>query len=365
MNNVSILMASDLPHFGNLRPLRYVSERICFAMSMTCNTVLAWLLIREKDRVMKPYSRVLLINCLFDYLYTIGCFIIEIVGEMRYSPELEIDDGNYIFIINGLPKNWSREAQQLSAAGFVFLCSLAGYVAPIEFTFRYMLVVKNRLLKAWELTAMSLFVVLLGIVSGSFIYLTCDAVPDHNATFGHLMSHPMWMNEDGTVPPYFGLDRSNSFLKAFVAIVMVCDTMIVVVIVTTSLVTLKVLRRLRHQMTERTRYLQKQLNRLMLAEVISLLAVIVVPFAIAMWCLILRVQYVGFGILMIIIVTWIPTVNPMTTIILVGPYRNALFGRFRVRKNNYATDKSNSIGDMTNAAFSMPSQYPPLNEGQT
>ncbi|KAH7702290.1 hypothetical protein AAVH_30561, partial [Aphelenchoides avenae] len=199
MNNGTFLTASDLPHFGNLRPVRYASERICFGMSMMCNTVLAWLLIREKDRIMKPYSRVLLINCLFDYLYTIGCFVIEI--------ELEINDGNYIFIINGMPKNWSREAQQLSAAGFVFLCSLAGYVAPIEFTFRYMLVVKNRLLKAWELTAMSLFVVLLGIVSGSFIYLTCDAVPDHSATFGHLMSHPMWTNEDGTVPPYFGLDR--------------------------------------------------------------------------------------------------------------------------------------------------------------
>lgn len=48
---------------------------------------------------------------------------------------------------------------------------------------------------------------------------------------------------------------------------MVCDTIIVAVIVTSSAVTLKVLGKLKGQMTDRTRYMQTQLNRLMSAEV--------------------------------------------------------------------------------------------------
>ncbi|KAH7693594.1 hypothetical protein AAVH_39368, partial [Aphelenchoides avenae] len=43
--------------FWNLRPLRHYSERLTFVLSLIGNTTLAVLLIREKNEVMKPYSR--------------------------------------------------------------------------------------------------------------------------------------------------------------------------------------------------------------------------------------------------------------------------------------------------------------------
>ncbi|KAH7711656.1 hypothetical protein AAVH_21047 [Aphelenchoides avenae] len=205
-----------------------------------------------------------------------------------------------------------------------------------------------------ELLGMALVVAMLGTISGVFIYLSCDAIPDQGAAFGYIMSNPMWINSDGTVGPFYGLDRNNAFFKIFVVIVMVCDTIIVAVIVTSSAVTLKVLGKLRNQMTDRTRYMQTQLNRLMSAEVISLMVVVVIPFTVAMMCLILRVRFVGLGIFVGIVVTWIPTVNPVTTILLVGPYRTELFGRFGIvkkRMRNY-----NSVSDTTKGAFSLPSQ---------
>ncbi|KAH7701319.1 hypothetical protein AAVH_31550, partial [Aphelenchoides avenae] len=259
--------------------------------------------------------------------------------------EHEFNDGNYIFIINGVPKNWGKTGQMLSVAVWVGLCSSSGYVAPIEFIFRYVLVVKGRVLKMKELLGMALVVAMLGTISGVFIYLSCDAIPDQGAAFGYIMSNPMWINGDGT---------NNAFFKIFVVIVMVCDTVIVAVIVTSSAVTLKVLGKLRNQMTDRTRYMQTQLNRLMSAEVISLMVVVVIPFTVAMMCLILRVRFVGLGIFVGIVVTWIPTVNPVTTILLVGPYRTELFGRFGIvkkRMRNY-----NSVSDTTKGVFSLPSQ---------
>lgn len=78
-SNSSALVVFD-GYFGNLRPLRHVSERICFFTSLAANAVLAVLLIREKNEVMKPYSRVLLINVAFDVLYTVICMLVETVG---------------------------------------------------------------------------------------------------------------------------------------------------------------------------------------------------------------------------------------------------------------------------------------------
>ncbi|KAH7700424.1 hypothetical protein AAVH_32456, partial [Aphelenchoides avenae] len=61
----------------NLRPLRAYSERVCFGVSMVANTVLIMLLIRERNPTIRPYSRVLLLSAIFDYVYTIVSIVVE------------------------------------------------------------------------------------------------------------------------------------------------------------------------------------------------------------------------------------------------------------------------------------------------
>lgn len=64
-----------------------------------------------------------------------------------------------------------------------------------------------------ELLGMALVVAMLGTISGVFIYLSCDAIPDQGAAFGYIMSNPMWINGDGTVGPFYGLDRARHMLS--------------------------------------------------------------------------------------------------------------------------------------------------------
>lgn len=80
MSNISISL--EPARFYNLRPFRRYSERASFVLSICLNSVLATLLVREKNEVMRPYSRVLLLNCAFDYLYTVVCMVAEMVGHM-------------------------------------------------------------------------------------------------------------------------------------------------------------------------------------------------------------------------------------------------------------------------------------------
>ncbi|KAH7698374.1 hypothetical protein AAVH_34533, partial [Aphelenchoides avenae] len=186
-------------YFGNLRPFRHYSERVCVVASLVSNTILAALLLSEKNEVMKPYSRVLLINVVFDYFYTIVSMVIEM--------ELEMNEGVYIFIINGIPKDFSPELQRLTVWVFIGACASAILMSPIEFIFRYCLVVKKYPLRAWQLLAMGGAVALTGFVDSMFLYLAVLSVPDHNEAFSRLMSHPMWRNENGETALFFGADK--------------------------------------------------------------------------------------------------------------------------------------------------------------
>ncbi|KAH7680296.1 hypothetical protein AAVH_41329, partial [Aphelenchoides avenae] len=63
--------------FLNLRPVRFYSAKICFGTSIVANAILILLLLNEKNKTVKPYSRVLLLNGSLDYLYTLIAFFCE------------------------------------------------------------------------------------------------------------------------------------------------------------------------------------------------------------------------------------------------------------------------------------------------
>ncbi|KAH7697140.1 hypothetical protein AAVH_35779, partial [Aphelenchoides avenae] len=223
--------------------------------------------------------------------------------------EVEMNQGNYIFIVNGLPKHWSLQWQIFSFATFIFFLSLTGYVAPIEFIFRYVLVVKGVTLSALHLAGMALFVIVLSLIHAIFVFLACSTVPDPQAAFAHLMTDPMW-TMNGEKAAYFGADKDSIFYHLFMASVSICDQCVGAIVVLTSISTLRTLRRKAGEMTTKTRYMQSQLNRLMFAEAASLAIVVVIPFGGAMMALFLKVRCVGLGVLLATLVIWIPTVNP-------------------------------------------------------
>ncbi|KAH7719269.1 hypothetical protein AAVH_13241, partial [Aphelenchoides avenae] len=83
--------------------------------------------------------------------------------------------------------------------------------------------------------------------------------------------------------------------------------------------------------------------------VFSLVSVTVIPHASIMPLVFLNVKYVGFGVLIIIFFQWIPIVNPVTTIFLVGPYRRQIFGPFcrRVRPADTSKSAAYSVAGLT------------------
>ncbi|KAH7687751.1 hypothetical protein AAVH_40698 [Aphelenchoides avenae] len=96
------------------------------------------------------------------------------------------------------------------------------------------------------------------------------------------------------------------------------------VLTLSSIATLRTLARQQNVMSAKVKYMQTQLNRLMFAEFISLTSIFAIPIGVLLVFLFLRVQWVGFGMIIAISIEWVPAVNPATTIFLVGSYRKAL-----------------------------------------
>ncbi|KAH7719508.1 hypothetical protein AAVH_12976 [Aphelenchoides avenae] len=83
------------------------------------------------------------------------------------------------------------------------------------------------------------------------------------------------------------------------------------VLTLSSIATLRTLAKMQKVMSSKVKYMQAQLNRLMLAEFISLTSISAIPIATMLTFLFLRVQWVGFGIIVAICVEWVPAVNPV------------------------------------------------------
>ncbi|KAH7714991.1 7TM GPCR protein [Aphelenchoides avenae] len=270
----------------------------------------------EKNPVMIPYSRVLIMNVGFDVFYTFVSMATEV--------EIELNDGQYIIILNGMTKDFSVGWQIASIWIWEWSISAVCHVSAVEFVFRYLRVVRDYTMTYKWLAVSALIVTLCSVVNASFMCASIASITDHNTTFGHLMIDPIWVEEDGTRLRFLVASMDTIYLRLFIVSVCICDIGITSVLTLSSIFTMRTLAKQRQIMSERVKYMQTQLNRLMFAEFISLTSIFAIPIGALLMFLFLRVQWVGFGNIVAICVEWVPAVNPATTIFLVGSYRDQL-----------------------------------------
>lgn len=53
-----------------------------------------------------------------------------------------MNEGVYIFVVNGIPKHYSENIQRAAVGVYLYSCATVYLVSPIEFIFRYCLVVR-------------------------------------------------------------------------------------------------------------------------------------------------------------------------------------------------------------------------------
>ncbi|KAH7719270.1 hypothetical protein AAVH_13242, partial [Aphelenchoides avenae] len=117
----------------------------------------------------------------------------------------EYNEGVYIFVINGVVKDFPPVVHKAAMGLWVLACCAAVLVSTMEFIFRYFMVVHRHTLKWWQLLLSMSIIITCGSFDGWLFYKAMDSTEDHKAVFGHLMSHPMW--HEGEKMVHYGADK--------------------------------------------------------------------------------------------------------------------------------------------------------------
>ncbi|KAH7725160.1 hypothetical protein AAVH_07207 [Aphelenchoides avenae] len=117
-----------------------------------------------------------------------------------------MNSGVYFFVVNGVPKDWTPEGQKFMVAIWMFILSTTCMVSPVEFIFRYFLVVKNFTMGYKHVFYMACVVVLLSLNNSVLVFLAITRVEDDNAAHNQLMSDAIWWHE-GYRPPVYSATK--------------------------------------------------------------------------------------------------------------------------------------------------------------
>ncbi|KAI1702088.1 serpentine type 7TM GPCR chemoreceptor str domain-containing protein [Ditylenchus destructor] len=319
---MSIEAHEPLTLIGGLTPrqLQVVSEEIGSSISLTANVILLALIISEKNEVLKSYNRILLLNCVIDVIYTLAC------KALAY--QLEIYNGHLIFVNNGLFKDAPMSVQYFLGWLYVWTCGLAVYAIPFMFYYRYTLVCKGVVL-----TMQKFFLALLvPIIAGSFdafmLTLSHWRMRDRQEQLcQQLLNHPLWMIPE-VLPRncIISGERSDPALLLFCLGVCFKGTS---VYFTTIWFGTKIQRAMKESnkiASKKTIKMQTQLSRILKIQAVLPLFTAVLPLSVMLALIIFKINIRGAGLAISALLSWIPVVNPLSTIFLVSNYRQKLFG---------------------------------------
>uniref|UniRef100_A0AC34F152 Uncharacterized protein n=1 Tax=Panagrolaimus sp. ES5 TaxID=591445 RepID=A0AC34F152_9BILA len=114
------------------------------------------------------------------------------------------------------------------------------------------------------------------------------------------------------------------------------------IVVWTSYKVWKHLKNMEHHMTVNTKDVNQQMTLALIIQAILPLFVLLLPIAVTILMLFARASIGGIGISVSLLLSWIPIVNSLITIIVVKSYRNAMLKIiFHFSKRNVVNVTSN------------------------
>ncbi|KAI1697356.1 serpentine type 7TM GPCR chemoreceptor str domain-containing protein [Ditylenchus destructor] len=302
------------------RQLQVISEEIGSSISLIANLILLALIVSEKNEVLKSYSRILLLNCVIDVIYTLAC------SSLAY--QFEIYNGHFIFVNNGFFKDAPMSVQYFLGWFYVWTCGLAVYAIPFMFYYRYTLVCKGVVL-----TMQKFFLALLvPIIVGSFdaFMLTSShwRMRDKQEQLcQELLNHPLWMTPDGLPKNcLISGERSDPALVLFCIGVCFKGTSVYVTTIWFGVNIHRAMKESNKYASRKTIKMQTQLNRILKLQAVLPLFTAVLPLCVMLVLIIFKINILGAGLAISAMLSWIPVVNPLSTIFLVSNYRQKLFG---------------------------------------
>uniref|UniRef100_A0A914DT59 Uncharacterized protein n=1 Tax=Acrobeloides nanus TaxID=290746 RepID=A0A914DT59_9BILA len=236
---------------------------------------------------------------------------------------------------------------------WVFGLWLAILSLPVPFFYRFLLVCREHLLSNLEfLLAYSIstvFAIGFTILCGFCWYPSVS----HPEKFVFVVNNDYWRNDDGSLPSFIAANVMDLVTIVMLLLAGIFVSLVYVLIIYFNGKIWKKLKHLQDEMTSCNQKLQRQFSYTLLIQIIAPLILAFAPVMFVVIFLFLRIPATGFGLIFNMATGWLPVVNATSTILLVGPYRDAILCKKLRRNTIYNTRTRGSYNTGTRGSVNV------------
>ncbi|KAI1705183.1 serpentine type 7TM GPCR chemoreceptor str domain-containing protein [Ditylenchus destructor] len=319
-----------------------VLEQGAAAISYCVNAFLIYLIVFHTPNDLKVYSRLLLCSCVVDCLFTTALFFTE--------PHAIVSEGVYFVALNGPIHTPNPSLCFFLLCIFLFTFNFTVVFVTIPFVYRYFLICRNTSIgdtKFYLLIAWS-------ILSGTFVPIAC-----YFCYYDHMWSILLSKDTISFLPcdypaqiPFFAMELTWAtatplLIGAFTI------TYNYTIIVWCSVKIWSKVNSMRH-MSQAVVTMNRQLNYMLLVQSISPIALMAVPVLAMFGAVFIGVKEADGMLLVTVAISWVPVLNPLSTIYFVKCYRIKICYVFCGRKEgkqNTDVYTENCEFDISNDVF--------------
>ncbi|KAE9556403.1 hypothetical protein FO519_000443 [Halicephalobus sp. NKZ332] len=309
---------SDIPAYyktGYWMPLMTIhqlSDLIAGSVSIVLNSILIYLIIMRTTRELRIYSRILIQNAVIDLVFTIITMITQ--------AQIDFDKGVILMMMAGPFRHSPNPvAFHLINVWIIGLFSCVMFL-PIPFIYRYFAVCKNYVLSRIQYLLLLFLAFMI-----SFLYTCLHAWafwPSGNESkFTYMIDHDFWKDSAGRLPVFVASDIKEGRIIILVSCTMMMGGTSYFLVILFNMLIYRKLAKMRGTMSSKTREVHRQLSNVLKWQALVPFVICVTPLTFVFVLCALGVRTAGKGIILTLLVTWIPVMNPLSAIIFVKQYR--------------------------------------------
>ena len=294
----------------DLREIEKINNYISSGIGLLLNGLLLYLIIFKTSTTLDVYKRIFLQNCLLDIFYNV------INGFIHCQAEFKA--GNFYVILNGplnnLPMPWGGYCIGL----WVFSLFFCVTGLPIQFLFRYFLLIKEHLFTKREYFSLLFFSCLSALICPiCWVHISWVSSED-------IYKKTMLLNQDpyyySGVTVFLSAEVWNLNLQCVFCYCYALVSLSYIIIIFTSIKVYKYLHNLKRLSSE-TMDIQKQITKILIVQATAPIVVCLLPIILLVTGCFLYVDISGVGIIINFLLSWIPLVNSIITILAIRTYR--------------------------------------------
>ncbi|CEF70445.1 7TM GPCR, serpentine receptor class r (Str) family-containing protein [Strongyloides ratti] len=285
------------------------------------NFIAIYFLKNDNKRTKKSYKTILLIHCFMDIclgiFHILGIYQIEIIGTVVFitvdGPLQYIN----IFIVH-----------VLSFVITTFFSCSSVFCGCITIIYRYLIVVKSKIIKTTDIIKMFIPMLLLsGIISIQYIITFCSPNTKEYYIYKNLLDVNYWSSgkiyDDNFITLI--IPSFKEITALFKLLEISCYFIAAIIVILFKILISKYLKNKKNSMSISTLKKEKQIQRTLIVQALLPIILFYIPNILLTFMIIFHIPFQYYTIFITISITYVPLVNPCIILLMTSQYRTKIF----------------------------------------